>query len=1583
MYYKTTIFKFRYYVSDYLGNLVINQSLFEETGARMPLSISASYNSFYNDTNFEEGSLCGYGWQFSFNQYVREVSDANLKKNGYNYIYLDSEGTNHYLKLSEGKTDEWLDEDGFGLTLTKDENNIYIDNGSTKQTYESTAAGGRLLSEKDEHNNTITYNYSEGKLISITDGAGRTTSFTYGTTGNGKTRITGITKPDNSTITIAYGLTYVENDVISSITFSDGSKSEYSYDNYSRLTSAVSCKNSEQIGKHTFEYSNNFRVIKVNEYGKDNTEGNYLNINYGNDNTTVFTDRQGRSETHTFDNSGSTVSVLNANGYLENGGNSGLSISGGADSFTKNYITESTEQNAVGSGKYYYKTNGARNSITSSGGTVSIDNSEPTEENGQVQYFGKTSIKVNNPESSTNSAFFTGATHQIDSTEFNGKDITFSAYVKTKNITQIYSGGPIGATLKIKCYNSSGATLKDVNSIGISGTLDWQRLSITVKVPENTSRIRIYCNLRYASGTAWFDCLQLEEGNCANDFNALQNGNFESNEYWLTNENKAITAQNGTVTINGEAGAFNNAKYDDTETDTEIENEEPSTYFETVTETAPNDSINTYDNYGNLIKTEQGFVTRTVKNIYEVRTTEPSDSTDNDNSTDDSQTSSEENTDDFVEPYDNSFGNKYIYQTVNVGRSGVIFNISGEAQAKSVPLSNENRTYGIALNIYYEGSSIPETHYQEFNAATSQKQTTCMTVTPENAATKISYVAFAFVYGNNKNTMTANNAMLNISPAYVSESASDDFQSEDEIIDYEVISESVDTSKDYMVTSTSYDDNGNYAASETDEAGNTVTYTYDTSGNKTSVTDGEGNVVNYTYNLSNNVTSVNSNGSENQYSYNGTNDISAITHNGFSYNFNYDVFNNLISTKIGNTAIVSNTYSTNNGNLIKTTYANGDYIEYTYDEHDNITKLTSETGIIAEFIYNKKGLVAKAVDNSSATTTYYYYDFSGNLTGEYRQTSGGDLSYFLSYDSEGNKVEKTSINGQTKTITTGTDEDGKAFVSNDGVTAKTVTDDFGRTTEVKTSRGEGNSVFFTNYEYAGGKSENSTTNLVSKLTQKYGSDELVNYEYIYDKNGNITEIKQNGKVSNKYTYDSLNQLIKEYDYVNRFFIIYSYDGAGNIQAKNEQYLDPTYDYPVGKPQGNVYYYNDTEWKDKLTKINNDDITYDESGNPLSYRDGMSFTWQNGRQLASLQTEDNSVTYKYDSNGMRTQKTDNNGTTYYYYDSNKNLIGLTKGNDTLLFYYDSDANVTSFKYNGTMYYYIKNLQGDIVKIIDQAGTEVAGYVYDAWGTIHSQTGDPNIRRLNPFRYRGYVYDEETGFYYLQSRYYDPFTGRFLNADVLFDTQSGTPLSTNMFAYCENNSINSIDRDGHKTTISPAKPYKYYRNNAVNYARKWCYGRNSLYYSYSQDCTNFVSQCLFEGGIPMTFNIKSGSWHSVRYKNGKSYSKYSWDVTPAWRLCNDNYKYIKNSKYAKKVVTIKDNKNSVKTASKNLKIGDPIYFDDNACGKPYHAAIITKISNKKIYYTAHSISNKDKDLEKYLTHKSKSKKTVYAIAIKDRL
>ena len=168
---------------------------------------------------------------------------------------------------------------------------------------------------------------------------------------------------------------------------------------------------------------------------------------------------------------------------------------------------------------------------------------------------------------------------------------------------------------------------------------------------------------------------------------------------------------------------------------------------------------------------------------------------------------------------------------------------------------------------------------------------------------------------------------------------------------------------------------------------------------------------------------------------------------------------------------------------------------------------------------------------------------------------------------------------------------------------------------------------------------------------------------------------------------------------------------------------------------------------------------------------------------------------YDSNGMRTQKTVDGVKTNYYYDSSNNLFALTQGNDTLFFYYDNSGEVMSGSCNGTMYFYIKDLQGDITEIVDKDGKAVAEYAYDAWGNMLTEyNGTLTVEKLNPFRYRGYVYDEETGLYYLQSRYYDPLTGRFLNADVYADTQSGTPLSTNMFAYCENNAINKSDDEG---------------------------------------------------------------------------------------------------------------------------------------------------------------------------------------------
>ena len=111
---------------------------------------------------------------------------------------------------------------------------------------------------------------------------------------------------------------------------------------------------------------------------------------------------------------------------------------------------------------------------------------------------------------------------------------------------------------------------------------------------------------------------------------------------------------------------------------------------------------------------------------------------------------------------------------------------------------------------------------------------------------------------------------------------------------------------------------------------------------------------------------------------------------------------------------------------------------------------------------------------------------------------------------------------------------------------------------------------------------------------------------------------------------------------------------------------------------------------------------------------------------------------------------------------------------------------------TTYYYVLNLQGDVVKLVNASGTAYATYTYNAWGEVLTSTG--TMASINPLRYRGYYYDTETGFYYLQSRYYDPVTHRFINADSYTSTDLDSALASNMFAYCENNPVNNLDPFG---------------------------------------------------------------------------------------------------------------------------------------------------------------------------------------------
>ena len=189
-----------------------------------------------------------------------------------------------------------------------------------------------------------------------------------------------------------------------------------------------------------------------------------------------------------------------------------------------------------------------------------------------------------------------------------------------------------------------------------------------------------------------------------------------------------------------------------------------------------------------------------------------------------------------------------------------------------------------------------------------------------------------------------------------------------------------------------------------------------------------------------------------------------------------------------------------------------------------------------------------------------------------------------------------------------------------------------------------------------------------------------------------------------------------------------------------------------------YEYKDSNWRDLLTSYNGQSITYDEIGNPIQYRDGYNFTWTNGRSLKNVKKGDTSTSYQYNKDGIRTEKTVNGKKTKYQLEES-NIVKETSDGQTIWYIYDGNGDLIGFELNGTSYYYDKDLQGDIIGIYDTKGVKVVTYRYDAWGNIVSMDGDEELAKKNPFRYRGYYYDEEIGLYYLNSRYYDAEVGNF--------------------------------------------------------------------------------------------------------------------------------------------------------------------------------------------------------------------------------
>ena len=457
-----------------------------------------------------------------------------------------------------------------------------------------------------------------------------------------------------------------------------------------------------------------------------------------------------------------------------------------------------------------------------------------------------------------------------------------------------------------------------------------------------------------------------------------------------------------------------------------------------------------------------------------------------------------------------------------------------------------------------------------------------------------------------------------------------------------------------------------------------------------------------------------------------------------------------------------------------------------------------ETAPRYEYDYNAKGQVARVRDNLLNRTTQSEYDMANRpvrvkTSEDAKHVYTGQVAYDNVYGNLSEFTEKVGENRQEYGTKFGYDDENRPTSLTYSIGATTIgqstttIDKLNRTTFSAVKLGS--KTFTSEYHFAaGGYGTGSVTNLVSSITQPG-----CNCGYGYDDNGNIASATLNGKWTG-YTYDALGQLIQVNDHSdtrsgeNGTTWKYTYDLGGNILKKERfAYADTT------TPLETVTYtYGDANWRDKLTAVNGSTIRYDAIGNPLN--DGTwTYTWQNGRQLQKMQKAGVTAEFVYNADGLRVQKTVNGVVTKYTLHG-KNIVHMISGTDELHFFYDAQNRPSVVVYNGTAYAYVKSLQGDIVALLNGAGNVVVSYAYDAWGAPIGKSGSmaETLGSVQPFRYRGYVFDEETGLYYLRSRYYNAVLSRFINMDSVL--LKGI-LQSNQQAYCINNPILYSDSNGH--------------------------------------------------------------------------------------------------------------------------------------------------------------------------------------------
>ena len=453
------------------------------------------------------------------------------------------------------------------------------------------------------------------------------------------------------------------------------------------------------------------------------------------------------------------------------------------------------------------------------------------------------------------------------------------------------------------------------------------------------------------------------------------------------------------------------------------------------------------------------------------------------------------------------------------------------------------------------------------------------------------------------------------------------------------------------------------------------------------------------------------------------------------------------------------------------------------------TKLTKNKDVVKNYSYdsadNKSAFKVKVGDATKLSLSYEY-DGSSRLISV--KDSEGNRAVSYAYDTEGSLSERQAANGLKTTygydyqnrLTSMTNETGKGVVSK----------------------------YSSTYLKNGQKAEE-----VSTVMDKNGKSTKKTAAYTYDMLGRITRETKTGREDISYTYDANNN--RKQMTIGNKTTAYQYNKNDELLRTDTLHTDTE--------KNDVVIYKNDKNGNQLATVNRSEIPAEAKDTSYidvdvtlgdnQLNDNVVNHYNALNQLTETLTKNYKVSFTYDAEGLRTGKTVNGEKTVYVWDGDQVVMELSKGGAVQKRYIRGNDLVYADKGENTeKTYYVTDMHGNVVQLLDESGNVTKTYEYDSFGNEVK----PEKKDENPYRYCGEYYDKETEEVYLRARYYEPSVGRFITRDT-YTGESNEPLSLHLYTYCENDGVNAWDPSGHyKIKMKHINGMKWKKNWK---GRKW--------------------------------------------------------------------------------------------------------------------------------------------------------------------